>query len=115
MSEPIFSNIEKNVKEQINQDVNKENTFDDNDDIKHDFPSMFISLCKSISLKTSIYLFILMIILFSQQFIEYVLFPIGGDVWVDGDQPTNIGTLVLCLMTSLGYIVIDLLINSSIL
>ena len=113
MSEPIFSNIKKNVKEQVNQDVIKEDTSDD--DIKHDFPSMFLSLCKSVSLKTSIYLFILMVILFSQQFIEYVLFPIGGDVWVDGDQPTNIGTLVLCLMTSLGYIVIDLLINSSIL
>ena len=113
MSEPIFSNIKKNVKEQVNQDVIKEDTSDD--DIKHDFPSMFLSLCKSVSLKTSIYLFILMVILFSQQFIEYVLFPIGGDIWVDGDQPTNIGTLVLCLMTSLGYIVIDLLINSSIL
>ena len=113
MSEPIFSNIKKNVKEQVNQDVIKEDTSDD--DIKHDFPSMFLSLCKSVSLKTSIYLFILMVILFSQQFIEYVLFPIGGDVWVDGDQPTNIGTLVLCLMTSLGYIVIDLLIKSSIL
>ena len=74
-----------------------------------------MNLFKSIPWKTSIYLFILMVIVFSQQFIEHVLLPIGGEEWVYGDQPTNIGTLVLCLMTSLGYIVIDLLINSSIL
>lgn len=105
MSESILTNIE---------DTNPEKYDDDDEDnnLIHDFPSMLISLCKSIPIKTSIYLFILMLIIFSQQFIEYVLLPMGGEDWVDADQPTNVGTIILCLITTLGYILIYLLIKS---
>ena len=108
MSEPIIVN-EKNDKDDSDYSEN------DSDNIIHDFPSMFMNLFKSIPWKTSIYLFILMVILFSQQFIEHVLLPIGGEEWVYGDQPTNIGTIVLCIITVIGYMFLDLFVNSSIL
>jgi len=106
MSEPII----------IKKEKEKNNTVqDDSYSATHDFPSMIMDFFKAIPWRTSVYLFVLMIILFSQQFTEHVLYPIGGNNWVDGNQQTNIGTIVLCIITILGYILIDLLVRSSIL
>lgn len=80
-----------------------------------DFPSLFYELISSVQWKLGGILFILLIIIFSKQFIENVLFNIGGENWVDGDQPTNIGTIVLCLFACIGLILIDLLIKFDVL
>ena len=125
MSEPIIIDMKKKENKDSNSDSFNNNFDVDKDcersvdfsaeDRVHDFPSMFINLFNSIPWKTSIYLFILMIIIFSRQFIENVLSSIGGNNWVEADQPTNQGTIVLCIITVIGYILIDLLVKSSIL
>lgn len=118
MSEPIITKEDKKKKNKnFNQNSNDTEEFepDDDDEIVHDFPSMFLGLFKSVPWKLSIYMFILLIALFSKQFIEHVLFPLGKNRFVDGDQPTNVGTIILCLIASLGLIILDLFIKCGIL
>jgi len=118
MSEPIITKKDRKLKkdDQASSDWTSSDWDDSNDDeIIHDFPSMFIGLFKSVPWKLSSYLFILLIVLFSKQFIEYVLFPMGKDKLVDGDQTTNVGTIVLCLMASLGLIILHLVIKCDVL
>ena len=112
MSEPILDEEEPNKKS--TQKEMSEIEVDDTDKV-HDFPSMFAELFKSVPWKLSIYLFILLLLIYSKQFVEHVLYPIGKDKWVDGDQPTNVGTIMLCIFAALGLIVLDLFIRSGIL
>ena len=100
------------------KDDTKDNTKDDNiknDKKCSDFPSMFLGFLNIVPLKLGTYIFILLLITLSKQFIENFMFPMGGEKWVDGDQTTSIGTIVLALIQTLGIITLDLLIKSEIL
>ena len=112
--------MEDNSKQNISQ--NKDDTKDDNknNSIKNDkkcsdFPSMFLGFLNIVPFKLGTYIFILLLITLSKQFIENFMFPMGGEKWVDGDQTTSIGTIVLALIQTLGIITLDLLIKSEIL
>lgn len=109
MSEPIITKEDKKGKE------TEEFEDDDDDEITHDFPSMFLGLFNSVPWKLSIYMFILLLALFSKQFIEHILYPLGKDILVDGDQPTNVGTIILCLIASIGVIILHLLVKCDVL
>ena len=109
--------MEDNYKQNISQnkddtkEINK-NTKIENDKKCNDFPSMFLGFLNIVPLKLGTYIFILLLITLSKQFIENFMFPMGGEKWVDGDQTTSIGTVVLALIQTLGIITLDLLIKS---
>lgn len=117
MSEPIISKKSSNS-------ADTENIIDDNDSLqkksrdgtgKSDFPTMIKDFFTSIPWRLSIGMFILLIVLLSKQFTENVLFAIGGEKLVDGDCPTNTGTIVVCLFAALGLIIMDILIRAKLL
>ena len=101
-----------------NKDDTKDDTKDDNIENNEkcsDFPSMFLGFLNIVPFKLGTYIFILLLITLSKQFIENFMFPMGGEKWVDGDQTTNIGTIILALFQSLGVIILHMLIKSKIL
>ncbi len=80
-------------------------------DTKHDFTSMIKDFVMAVPWKLSIGIFVLLLIVLSKQFIEYVLYPMGGDILVDGDTLTNTGIVAVCIISALGLILMDTLIK----
>ena len=108
MSEVIVTKRDK-----INME--KEDYVDEYDDTINDFPTMIKDFFNSIPWRLSIGMFILLLVLFSKQFSENILMHMGGESWVDGDCSTNKGTIVLCLIASIGLIMLDMLIKINLL
>ena len=106
----IVDNAESGAKDNTDEKVNEDKK------IKklNDFPSMFLGCLKAIPFKLGICTFILLLITLSKQFIENVMLSIGGNMWVDGDQTTSVGTIVLALFQSIGVMVLHLLIKSEV-
>ncbi len=109
MSEAILIKKDKKTTEKSVEDDG-----DEYEETKNDFPTMIKDFLAGIPWRLSIYMFILLIVLFSKQFAENVLESINEN-WVDGNVPTNTGTIILCILAALGLIVIDLLIRSKLL
>ena len=82
---------------------------------KSDFVTIIKDFLLKIPWKLSIGLFLLLIILMSKSFSEMVLYKLGGDRLVDGDCPTNTGTIVICILASLGFITMNALIETKLL
>ncbi len=74
-----------------------------------DFPSMMTDMIKGINWKVSIFLFVLMIFIFSDLYIELFLNSIQDAV--EGDCPTTKGTMIQIISVVVGYIVLDLLVQ----
>ncbi len=74
-----------------------------------DFPSMVTDLLKGMPWKISMFLFMLMIFIYSDIFVELFLNSIDGAV--EGDSPTSKGTLIQIIITIICYIVLDLLVQ----
>ena len=110
MSEAIV--IKSDKSDDKNDNIDMENS---DEDVINDFPSMIKEFFGNIPWKLSLIMFMLLLVLFSKQFIESVLDPLGKGSWVDGDSPTNTGTIVLCIFAIIGLIIADLLIKVKIL
>lgn len=70
-------------------------------------------LISSIPYKISILLFIVLVLMNSTSFMEFVLEPMGK-AYYDGGQLTNLGTYIHCLFMVLGYIGIDMLVRAGV-
>lgn len=97
---------------------NDSESFDDNYSIKKynnkdDFVSMGSDLFQGINWKVSFFLFILGVLIFSDVFIELFLVSINDAV--EGDTTTTKGTMIQLFSLTLGYIIIDLLVQGEIL
>ena len=77
----------------------------------HDFPSMASDLCKGINIKVAFFLSILSFIVLSDVFIDNVI-P-NKETYKFGNDVTSMGTLIQILCIILGYIIIDLLVQGS--
>ncbi len=86
-------------------DTESFNTDSDGDD----FPSMFTDLIGSVKWKTALFLFILMIFVFSNVYIDLVLNSVENAT--EADCPTNKGTLIQIFTVTVGYILLDLFIS----
>lgn len=84
----------------------KKNKLNDDDD----FVSMGTVLCKKVNIKIAIGLFILGMIIFSDLFIS-ILEKISKS-YVEGLNTTTKGTVVQLLLLCIGYIIIDLIVQS---
>lgn len=115
MSENIITKRDKNENENEKTKNSTDDEEDYNDIKKNDFLSMFYDFINNIPVRLSVGMFVLLLLLFSKQFAENVLFPLGGEDWVDGDIPTNKGVIILCVIASLGLILLDMLIRLKIL
>lgn len=129
MSEPTVHKSKKenySVENSASKDPNSDDTNNKDEDSydgdkseevveKSDFPTMIKDFFVSIPWRLSIGMFILLVVLLSKNFTENVLFTIGGEKLVDGDCPTNTGTIVICLLASLGLIIMDILIRAKLL
>jgi hypothetical protein len=80
-----------------------------NEDAGDDFPSMMTDMFKGIPWKVSFFLFILMIFIFSDIYIELFLNSIPGAV--EGDCPTTKGTVTQIVTTIICYMILDLLVQ----
>ncbi len=74
-----------------------------------DFPSMTVDMLKHIPFKEAFLLFLLMVFVFSDLFIE--IFLTGIYDALEGDSPTTKGTMIQIIVSVIGFIVIDLLIS----
>ncbi len=74
-----------------------------------DFPSMLTDMICGVNWKIAIFLYILMIFIFSDSYIELILTNTTGAV--EGDCPTTKGTLIQISSVVLGYIILDLLVK----
>jgi hypothetical protein len=90
--------------------IHKEETFDG--DHEDDFPSMFTDLTKNISWKVAGFLFLIMVFIQSDAFIETILRSFDGTV---DNAVTTKGTMIQIIFTVIAYIVIDLLVKGGIL
>lgn len=92
-----------------------ENSDEDYDkEIVNDFPTMLKEFFSNIPWKLSLVMFVLLLVLFSKQFIEGILDPLGKGSFVDADSPTNMGTIVLSIFAVIGLIITDLLIKAKV-
>lgn len=114
--ENYSSENSKNSNFSIEDDENQNDVdnFEENTE-KSDFPTMIKDFFVSIPWRLSIGMFVLLVVLLSKNFTENVLFAMGGEKLVDGDCPTNTGTIVVCLLASLGLIIMDILIRAKLL
>lgn len=74
-----------------------------------DFPSMLTDMFKGVPWKVSFFLFIIMIFIFSDLYIELFLSSIPDTL--DGDSPTTKGTILQITTTIICYIILDLLVQ----
>jgi hypothetical protein len=80
---------------------------------RDDFPSLGIDLLKKINFKVAIFLFAISFLLNSDIFIEKVLTKFKNAV--NGDLPTSKGIVIQLVMLTIGYIIIDLFVQSGVL
>lgn len=83
------------------------------EDVEDDFPSMTMDLIKNINWRVAMFLFVIMIFVFSDTFIE--TFLIGFDGSVEGDCATTKGTTVQIILVVIAYIIIDIMVKNKIL
>lgn len=76
---------------------------------KDDFPSMFTDLFAGIQFKVAFFLFLVMIFVFSDVYVDLVLTNIDGAVY--GDMPTTKGSVIQITFVTICYIIIDLLVQ----
>ncbi len=101
-----MSDTETFVKRSKRKTVSRRhNNADDGDD----FPAMFTDLFHGVPWKISLFLFIVMLFIYSDIYVELFLNSIDGAV--EGDCPTSKGTLIQITTTILCYIVLDLLVH----
>lgn len=74
-----------------------------------DFPSMMTDMFHGVPWKVSLFLFIIMVLTFSDIYIELFLNSVDGAV--EGDCPTTKGTMIQIVTTIICYIVLDLLVQ----
>lgn len=104
----------KKTKEKFsNRQRRKKRKYDCDEDEGDDFPSMFTDLFRGVNWKVSMFLFIMMVFIFSDIYIELFLNSVSGAV--EGDTPTTKGTTLQIVTTILMYIVLDLLVKGEIL
>lgn len=76
-----------------------------------DFPSMLVKLFTKINIKTGIFIFLLGMLIFSDIFVRTILVAFKGAVnHIEG--PTTHGTIIQLTFLVLGYLIIDLLVQS---
>jgi hypothetical protein len=74
-----------------------------------DFPSMFTDLFHGVPWKVSLFLFVIMLFVYSDIYVE--LFLTSIDKAVEGDCPTSKGTLIQIITTIICYMALDLLVQ----
>lgn len=94
MSEPILPETDEYV---------------DDDESKSDFMKVSGNIFSNIPYKLTVFMFIVGMIIFSDLFIDNFLHGISGAV--DGENPTNKGTMIQLLTYSLMLIILHLLIG----
>lgn len=77
--------------------------------IRDDFPSMATDMFKGINWKIAFFLFVVMLFVFSDVYIELFLNSIPGAV--EGDSPTTKGTITQIITTIIAYMILDLLVQ----
>lgn len=78
-------------------------------EVDSDFPSMGVDLLKKMNFKVAFFVFLLGIFIFSDVFIEAL-----PDRYQDGLMPNTHGTFIQLLSLTVGYLIIDLLAQASI-
>ncbi len=76
---------------------------------KDDFPGMITDLIKRTNWKVAFFLFILGVLIFSDVFINLFLISIKDAV--EGDTPTQKGTIIQLVALTIGYVICDLLVQ----
>ena len=57
----------------------------------------------------TIFVFIISLIIFSNQFVEYILYSFGGESLVVGNQTTSKGTIVQCIILTLSVLLFEVI------
>lgn len=73
--------------------------------------SGFVKLLTSPNYKMAIFIFILFMFIMSNMFIELILAKMSSK-FVEGNNPTSYGIVVLGMIMTIGYVIFDLLIRS---
>ena len=95
----------------VNINKNKENDKKKAEDVKHDFPSMITDFFKKINFKVAFFLSILTFFILSDFFIE----SLPNSEYITGDDTNFKGATIQLICIVLGYIIIDLMVQSELL
>jgi hypothetical protein len=82
---------------------------------KHDAFDIFGSIFSKVHIWTAILLFILYIVINTSFFVDDILKKISPDFVATDGNPTSNGIIVQGVFLSIGYIILDLLVNSGVL
>jgi hypothetical protein len=110
VSKPFRNKKKEETFRGSNDDSNGGSNDDSNSD---DFPSMATDLIRKVNWKIALFLFALMVFVFSDVFMELTLNSFDGAI--EGDCPTTKGTVIQIIVVILSYIVLDLLAQGGIL